>query len=195
MSDEHLRAHLHLGELNERASSAASALLQKTTGAQAPDLRHIALARRLFVTAALVVLGLVIGAVLLVSFVASGALPWIVGVFLVLAAVGVVRPRVPCRRPWMVRPYPGAGTGGGMGANGVGRRLGLRGRVGVGPLAFAQRRASPPSWWCRPSPTVAPLPPRWAPNRSSAPGARPSAPWTPTGSSSGEQRDLDSTVP
>ncbi len=90
MSDEHLRAHLHLGELNERASSAASALLQKTTGAQAPDLRHIALARRLFVTAALVVLGLVIGAVLLVSFVASGALPWIVGVFLVLAAVGVV---------------------------------------------------------------------------------------------------------
>ena len=41
-------------------------------------------------TAALVVLGLVIGAVLLVSFVASGALPWIVGVFLVLAAVGVV---------------------------------------------------------------------------------------------------------
>ena len=31
-----------------------------------------------------------IGAVLLVSFVASGALPWIVGVFLVLAAVGVV---------------------------------------------------------------------------------------------------------
>ncbi len=93
MSDEHLRAHLHLGELNERASSAASALLQKTTGAEAPDLRHIALARRLFVTAALVVLGLVIGAVLLVSFVASGALPWIVGVFLVLAAVGVDRPR------------------------------------------------------------------------------------------------------
>ena len=90
MSDEHLRSHLRLGELNDRATSAASALLQKTTGPQAPDLRHMALARRLFVTAALVVLGLVIGAVLLVSFVASGALPWIVGVFLVLAAVGVV---------------------------------------------------------------------------------------------------------
>ena len=34
MSEEHLRSHLQLGELNERASSAASALLQKTTGAQ-----------------------------------------------------------------------------------------------------------------------------------------------------------------
>jgi membrane-bound ClpP family serine protease len=90
MSDEHLRSHPQLGQLNERASSAASALLQKTTGAQAPDLRHIALARRLFVTAALTVLGLVIGAVLLVSFLASGALPWIVGVVLVLAAVGVI---------------------------------------------------------------------------------------------------------
>ena len=90
MSEEHLRDHLQLGELNERASAAAFALLQKTTGAQAPDLRHIALARKLFIAAALGVLGLVIGAVLLVSFVASGALPWIVGVFLVLAAVGVV---------------------------------------------------------------------------------------------------------
>jgi membrane-bound ClpP family serine protease len=90
MSEEHLRAHLQLGELNQRASAAASALLQKTTGAQAPDLRHIALARRLLVTIALAVLGLVIGTVLLVSFVASGALPWIVGVFLVVAAVTVV---------------------------------------------------------------------------------------------------------
>ena len=87
---EDVRAHLQLGELNQRASAAASALLEKTTGAQAPDLRHIALARKLFIAAALGVLGLVIGAVLLVSFVASGALPWIVGVFLVLAAVGVV---------------------------------------------------------------------------------------------------------
>ena len=90
MSEEHLRSHLQLGELNQRASSAASALLQKTTGAQTPDLRHIALARKLFVTAALAVLGLVIGAVLLVSFLASGALPWIMGAVLVIAAVGVI---------------------------------------------------------------------------------------------------------
>ncbi len=90
MSEEHLRSHLQLGELGGRASSAASALLQKTTGAQAPDVRHIALARRLFVTAAIAVLGLLIGSVLLVSFLASGALPWIVGVILILAAVAVV---------------------------------------------------------------------------------------------------------
>jgi membrane-bound ClpP family serine protease len=90
MSEQHLRSHLQLGELNERASAAASALLQKTTGAQAPELRHLALARRLFVTAALAVLGLVIGAVVLVSLLASGALPWIVGTILVLAVVGVI---------------------------------------------------------------------------------------------------------
>jgi membrane-bound ClpP family serine protease len=90
MSEERLRSHLQLGELNERASAAASALLQKTTGAQAPELRHLALARRLFVTAALAVLGLVTGAVVLVSLLASGALPWIVGTILVLALVGVI---------------------------------------------------------------------------------------------------------
>jgi membrane-bound ClpP family serine protease len=90
MSEEHLQSHLQLGELNERASSAASALLLKTTGAQAPDLRHIVVARRLFVGAAVAVLGLVIGSVLLVSFLASGALPWIVGAILLVAAVSVV---------------------------------------------------------------------------------------------------------
>ncbi len=90
MSEEHLRSHLQLGELNERASAAASALLQKTTGAQAPELRHLALARRLFVTGVLAALGLVIGAVVLVSVLASGALPWIVGTILVLAVVGVI---------------------------------------------------------------------------------------------------------
>jgi len=90
MTQEHLRSHLQLGELNQRASSAASALLQKANTANAPDLRHLAVARRLFSGAALVVLGLVIGAVLLVSFLASGALPWIVGAILVAAAVGVI---------------------------------------------------------------------------------------------------------
>jgi membrane-bound ClpP family serine protease len=90
MSEQNLRSHLQLGELNERASAAASALLQKTTGAQAPELRHLALARRLFVTAALAVLGLVVGALVLVSVLASGALPWIVGTILVLAVVGVI---------------------------------------------------------------------------------------------------------
>jgi len=90
MSEEHLRSHLQLGELNKRASAAASALLHETTKAQAPDLRHIALARRLFVTSALAVLGLVIGAIVIVSLLAGGALPWIVGTVLVLATVGVI---------------------------------------------------------------------------------------------------------
>ena len=121
MSEEHLRSHLQLGELGGRASSAASALLQKTTGAQAPDLRHIALARRLFVTAAIAVLGLLIGSVLLVSFLASGALPWIVGVILILAAVAVIDPRFPCRRPRLVRPDTGARPGRSLGAHRVGR--------------------------------------------------------------------------
>jgi membrane-bound ClpP family serine protease len=90
MSEDHLGAHLQLGELNERATAAASALLQKTTKAQAPNLRHIVLARRLFVICSLAALGLVIGAILIVSFLASGALPWIVGTVLVLATVGVI---------------------------------------------------------------------------------------------------------
>jgi membrane-bound ClpP family serine protease len=90
MSEEHLGDHLGLGELNQRATAAASALLQKTTKAQAPDLRHVALARRLFVICCLATLGLVIGAILVVAFLASGALPWIVGTVLVLATVGVI---------------------------------------------------------------------------------------------------------
>jgi membrane-bound ClpP family serine protease len=90
MNEQHLRSHLQLGELNQRASAAASALLQKTTEAKAPDLHHIAVARRLFVAAGLATLGLVVGAILVVSFLASGALPWIVGTVLVLATVGVI---------------------------------------------------------------------------------------------------------
>ena len=86
MSEEHLRSHLQLGELNQRASG----LLQKTTGAQPPDLRHLALARRLSVTTALAAVGFLIGAVLLVSFLASGALPWLIGTVLVLATAGVI---------------------------------------------------------------------------------------------------------
>ena len=42
MTDENLRSQLQVGELGERASSAASALLGKATLATAPDLRHIA---------------------------------------------------------------------------------------------------------------------------------------------------------
>ncbi len=90
MTEDHLRSHLQLGELNQRASAATSALLQKANTADAPDLRHLALARKLFLAVVLGALGFGIGAVLLVSFLASGALPWIVGSILVVAAVGVI---------------------------------------------------------------------------------------------------------
>ena len=46
-------------------------------------------ARRLFVIAGAAALGIVVGAVLLVSLFASGALPWLVGAVLAVAALGV----------------------------------------------------------------------------------------------------------
>jgi hypothetical protein len=90
MNDENLRSQLQVGELGERASSAASALLGKATLATAPDLRHIAVARRLSVVAALAALVLVVGGTFAVSVFASAALPWIVGTVLVAAVVGVI---------------------------------------------------------------------------------------------------------
>jgi membrane-bound ClpP family serine protease len=90
MTDENLRSQFQLGELGERASSAASALLGKATLAKAPDLRHIAVARRLSVVAALAAFALVVGGIFAVSLFASGALPWIVGIVLVVAVVGVI---------------------------------------------------------------------------------------------------------
>jgi membrane-bound ClpP family serine protease len=90
MTDENLRSQFQVGELGERASSAASALLGKATLATAPDLRHIAVARRLSVVAALAALALVVGGIFAVSIFASGALPWIVGTVLVVAVVGVI---------------------------------------------------------------------------------------------------------
>jgi membrane-bound ClpP family serine protease len=90
MTDENLRSQFQVGELGERASSAASALLGKATLATAPDLRHVAVARRLSVLAALAAFALVIGGIFAVSLFASGALPWIVGTVLVVAVVGVI---------------------------------------------------------------------------------------------------------
>ena len=90
MTDENLRSQFQVGELGERASSAASALLGKATLATAPDLRHIAVARRLSVVAALAAFALVVGGIFAVSLFASGALPWIVGTVLVAAVVGVI---------------------------------------------------------------------------------------------------------
>lgn len=47
-------------------------------------------ARRFFAIAAVAALGIVVGAVLLASLLASGALPWVVATILVVAAAGVI---------------------------------------------------------------------------------------------------------
>jgi membrane-bound ClpP family serine protease len=90
MSEEHLPSHLQLGEFGQGAPVAGSAPLTKTSGGEGPDPRHLAIARKLSLSAALAVVGLVLGAIVLGSVLASGALPWIVGAILVVAAVGVV---------------------------------------------------------------------------------------------------------
>jgi len=90
MTEEHLRSHLQLGELGGRGFAAASALLHQPTGDKGADAAHLVLARRLFLAAAAAVLGIVVAVVLLVSLLASGTLPWIVGTILVVAALGVV---------------------------------------------------------------------------------------------------------
>ena len=141
MTEEHLRSHLQLGELNQRASAATSALLQKANTADAPDLRHLALARKLFLGLVLGTLGLVIGAVLLVSFLASGALPWIVGSILVVADRRSHHSRAPCRRPRLVRPAARPGPGGSMGVDRIGGRLDLCGRLGTRRAGLHERGA------------------------------------------------------
>lgn len=93
MTEQNSRSDLnvgHTGDLNQRASAAASALLQHATEVAAPDLRHIAVARRLFLVAVVAGLGLVIGSVLVVSLAATSALPWVVGTILALAVLGVI---------------------------------------------------------------------------------------------------------
>jgi membrane-bound ClpP family serine protease len=79
-----------IGDLQHRASAAATSLLHHASGAAAPDLKHVALVRRVIVLAALGAAGVVVGLVVLLSLVASAALPWVIGVGLVAALVGVV---------------------------------------------------------------------------------------------------------
>jgi membrane-bound ClpP family serine protease len=80
----------HLAALSRRASAAASALQQHTTGMAAPDLRHVALARRIFSATVLAGLALLVAVIIVVSAFAVSALPWVVGVLLALATVGVI---------------------------------------------------------------------------------------------------------
>jgi membrane-bound ClpP family serine protease len=90
MNEEHSPSQSPVADLHQRAVAAAIALRQQATGATTPDLRHVALVRRLTVGTAVGALGLIVSAVVLVNFVASGALPWIVGTILAVAVVGVI---------------------------------------------------------------------------------------------------------
>ena len=77
-------------DLHHRALAAAATLRHHATGAATPDLAHLALARRISVSAGLAALTLVAGAVVVLSLVASAALPWVIGGGLVLAVAGVI---------------------------------------------------------------------------------------------------------
>ncbi|MGH9105536.1 MAG: NfeD family protein [Acidimicrobiales bacterium] len=64
--------------------------LRRQGGVATPDVAYLALARRISVVAGAATLALVVGAVLALSFLASAALPWVVGTVLGLAVVGAV---------------------------------------------------------------------------------------------------------
>ena len=80
----------HLVALGRRATAAVSALQQHTTGVAAPDLRHVALARRILSATVLAGLALLVTVIVVVSAFAGGALPWVVGALLAVATVGVI---------------------------------------------------------------------------------------------------------
>ena len=90
MTEEAPRSNWQTGDLQRRAVAAASALRSQASEATTPDLHHVALARKLSVGAASGAVALLVGVVVLLSFVASAALPWVVGTLMVLAVVGAI---------------------------------------------------------------------------------------------------------
>jgi membrane-bound ClpP family serine protease len=90
MTEENSAVDPGLYDLHRRAAAAASALRSHATDAATPDLRHVALARRLSLSAGVGAVGLVVGVVLLLSLFASAALPWVVGAGMVVALAGVI---------------------------------------------------------------------------------------------------------
>jgi membrane-bound ClpP family serine protease len=88
MADANFRSHFPAGELEDIASAATRAI--RSAVATPAELRHMAVARRLFLTAVLSAFTLLATAVLIVSLVAPGALPWMVGGVLALAVLGVI---------------------------------------------------------------------------------------------------------
>ena len=132
-------------------------------------------AQRLFVVAAAAALGLVVGAVVVVSLLASGALPWLLGTILAVAVSGVVVlglhagghgwfvpiPVLVLAGAWALTVSEGSWTSATASA--------------LAALAFRARLWRSPSY-CPLSLTGAlPSPSAWGPKSSWAPAALPSA--------------------
>ena len=90
MADANFRSHFPAGELEHKASARTTTPTKRPAAATPVGVRHMAFARRLFVTAVVSVFGVLAAAVLVVSLVAPAALPWMVGGVLALAVLGVI---------------------------------------------------------------------------------------------------------
>jgi membrane-bound ClpP family serine protease len=84
MADANFRSHSPAGQHDDRAS----ARLHSTSTIAPSELRHIIVARRLFIIAVASVFAGLAAAVLLVSLAAASALPWVVGSVLALGVAG-----------------------------------------------------------------------------------------------------------
>ncbi|HTW10991.1 MAG TPA: NfeD family protein [Acidimicrobiales bacterium] len=80
----------HPNNLEHRAVAAVSSLRRKAGGAAVPDLAHLALVRRVTIAAVIGGLAVVAVFVALLSALASAAVPWVVGLGLASAVVGVI---------------------------------------------------------------------------------------------------------
>ena len=90
MTDANFRSPIPAGQPHERASGATLAGVRQPAAPTPAEQRHMTIARRLLVTAVVSAFALLAVTVLLVSLVAPGALPWMVGGVLALAVVGVI---------------------------------------------------------------------------------------------------------
>ena len=132
-------------------------------------------ARRLFVMAAAAALGTVVGAVLLVSLFASGALPWLVGTILVVAASGVVVLGLHAGgHGWFV-PIPVTCPGRSVGFYGVCRELGFGDGLGARRSRVLERGSGRRLRTARSRLPARPRPRSRDRNSSWAPAALPSA--------------------
>ena len=90
MADANFRSHSLAGKLDDGGSAATLTGARRTAAMTPADLRHMVVARRVFITAAVSAFSLLAVAVLLVSLLSPGALPWMVGAVLALAVLGVI---------------------------------------------------------------------------------------------------------